>query len=152
MGKLSEISRSWVSKKSLGQLCSLHQHQPYPKPPLKVNQNLREQHFGVAEGQPWVRDAPEDIHIPIETCFQQRISRGRHEKFPEGESEDDLARRAEVAIRECVLPHLPYAPVPQDQYSGVHVAIASHGQAIGQMVLALIMLDPEETKKKIIMA
>jgi len=96
-----------------------------------------------------VHDAPEGV--PIETLFEKKIfpvSRGYHERFPGGEGEDDLARRAQVAMRECVLPHIPYAPIPQDQYSGVHVAIASHGRAISYMVSALMMLDPQGDKEK----
>jgi broad specificity phosphatase PhoE len=38
-------------------------------------------------------------------------------KFPEGESIDDLARRAEEGIKECVLPHL--------LEDNVHIAIAT---------------------------
>jgi broad specificity phosphatase PhoE len=127
----------------------VHQHQPHPKPPLKVNPNLREQHFGIAEGHPWVPDAPKDV--PIETLFEEKIfpvRHGRDGKFPEGESLDDLAFRSEVAIRECVLTHLPHSPVPEDQDSGVHVALASHGLCIGEMVSALIRLDPEADQEK----
>jgi len=128
----------------------VHQHQPHPKPQLKVNPNLREQHFGAAEGHTWVLDTPEGI--PMETLFEQKIFpvlHGRNEKFPGGESLDDLARRAEVAIQECVLPHLPaHTPVSEDRYQGVHVVLASHGLCIGEMVSALIRLDPEADQKK----
>lgn len=68
---------------------------------------------------------------------------GREEKFPEAESLNDLARRAEVAISECVLPHLS-----ESESKEVHVAIASHGLCIGELVAALIRLDPEADKKK----
>jgi len=127
----------------------VHQHQPHPKPLLKVNPNLREQHFGAAEGNTWVLDAPEGI--PIETLYEQKIFpvlHGLDEKFPGGESLNDLARRAEVAIQECVWPHLPHIPVSEDQSPGIHVALASHGLCIGQMVSALIRLDPEADQKK----
>lgn len=125
----------------------VHQHQPHPKPPLKLNPHLREQHFGVAEGHPWLLHAPEGI--PLETLFEQKIFpvlEGRDEKYPEAESLNDLALRAHVTIRECVLPHLPDAPIPEDQHSGIHVALASHGLCIGELISALVALDPEADK------
>ena len=101
----------------------------------------------MAEGHSWLLHAPEGT--PIETLFEQNIFPvlyGRDEKYPEAESLNDLACRAQVAIRECVLPHLPSAPIPEDQHSGVHVALASHGLCIGELILALIALDPEADK------
>ncbi|PPQ71899.1 hypothetical protein CVT26_007194 [Gymnopilus dilepis] len=119
-------------------------YQPDPKPPLTVNPNLREQHFGIAEGHPWILHAPEGV--PLETLYEQNqfpVLYGRTEKFPEGESLDDLAHRAEVAIKECVLPHLKEA-----EDKDVHVAIASHGLCIGELISALVRLDPQADKKK----
>jgi len=127
----------------------VHQHQPHPKPPLKLSPHLREQNFGVAEGHPWVLHAPEGT--PNEILFEQKIFPvlyGRDEKYPKAESLNELARRAQVAIRECVLPHLPTAPIPEDQHSGVHVALASHGLCIGELVSAVIALDPEADKEQ----
>ncbi|KAF8962621.1 histidine phosphatase superfamily [Flammula alnicola] len=92
---------------------------------------------------------PEDT--PLEALFEKKIFPvldGRDEKFPEAESLDDLAVRAEIAIRECVLPHLPHAPLPEDQHSGVHVALASHGLCIGELVAALLRLDPEASENQ----
>lgn len=65
----------------------------------------------------------------------------RQDKFPGGETLDDLAARAEVAIRDCVVPHLSDGP-------DVHVALASHGLAIGELVAALLRLDPEADHKQ----
>jgi broad specificity phosphatase PhoE len=95
--------------------------------------------------------ANEPEGIPIETLFEQKVFPVRHrrdEKFPEGESLDDLACRAEVAIQECVLPHLLHAPIPEDQHSGLHVALVSHRACIGEMMLALIRLDPEADQER----
>ncbi|KDR80143.1 hypothetical protein GALMADRAFT_62388 [Galerina marginata CBS 339.88] len=120
-------------------------HQSHPQPPLTVNPDLREQHFGIAEGYPWVLQPPEDT--PYEVLYEQKIFPvlyGREEKFPEGESLDDLARRAEEAVKECVLPHLPEA----HKKDGVHVAIASHGLCIGEMVPALLRLDPKANRNE----
>lgn len=62
------------------------------------------------------------------------LSGGRNVKFPEGESLNDLARRAEEAIAECVLPHIQ---------SDSHIVIASHGLCISELVAALLRLDPD---------
>lgn len=109
--------------------------QSEPKPSFTVSPNLREQHFGIAEGNKWVIRAPNDT--PVEELWAQKIfpvQQSRQDKFPEGESLDDLARRAEVAVRECILPHV--------ETDSVHVAIASHGLCISEMVAALLRLDP----------
>lgn len=62
----------------------------------------------------------------------------RHEKFPEGESLDDLSARAKEAVAECILPHV----VPENVSGGYHIALASHGLAISELVSALLRLDP----------
>lgn len=106
------------------------------KPPFTVTRLAREQHFGVAEGNEWVMSIPPDT--TREELHAQNIYPvyyGRHEKFPEGESMDDLRDRAVEALRQCVLPH-----IDDDE---AHVAIASHGLCISEMMGALVSLDPE---------
>ncbi|KAG9085950.1 hypothetical protein FRC06_003347 [Ceratobasidium sp. 370] len=61
---------------------AIYDAQPQPKPPLVVTQHLREQHFGDAEGKTWM--SPE----------------GRGGKFRNGESLDDVARRADLFFEE----------------------------------------------------
>jgi broad specificity phosphatase PhoE len=120
----------------------VHQYQAEPKPPLVVDPDLREQHFGIAEGHPWVSTLPDDI--PVEKLWEKKVFPmlfERDERFPEGESLDDLAARAERAIQKCVLPHL--AAAHQGGEQGVHVALASHGLCIGELVAAVLRLDPE---------
>lgn len=120
----------------------MHQYQADPKPPLTVNPDLREQHFGIAEGHPWVSTFPDDI--PVEKLWAQNVFPmlyERDERFQEGESLDELAARAELAIRNCVLPHL--AAAHQGGEQGVHIALASHGLCIGELVAAVLRLDPE---------
>lgn len=63
---------------------------------------------------------------------------GRGDKFPDGESLDDLAARAAIGIQECVLPHLGE--------EGAHIALASHGLCISELVSALLYLDPGSRK------
>lgn len=121
---------------------AVHRHQPDPKPPLELEPNLREQFFGIGEGKPWIITRPEGVSL--EDLYKQDtfpVLYGRDEKFPEGESLDDLANRADVAIKECVLPHLTAGP------NEVHIALASHGLCIGELVAALIRLDPEADRE-----
>ncbi|KAF8814724.1 phosphoglycerate mutase [Phlegmacium glaucopus] len=130
----------------------IHDYQPYPKPLLQLNPNLREQNFGIAEGHPWTLET--FPNVPLTELYQQKIFPPlfeAHEKFPEGESLQDLALRAEVAIRDCVLPHIS---IPSDSDNlkreengvvvpAVHIALASHGVCIAELVSALLKLDPE---------
>ncbi|KAF9480584.1 phosphoglycerate mutase-like protein [Pholiota conissans] len=121
----------------------VHHHQLHPKPSFSVDPNLREQHFGIAEGHPWVPVSPLPDDTPVEELWSKNIFPmlyERSERFPEGETLEDLAARAEIAIQSCVLPHLQAKDVEGD---GVHVAVASHGLAIGELVAALLRLDPE---------
>lgn len=114
---------------------AIHEAQPH-NPPFTLNPKLREQHWGVAEGHPWVLKAPEGKTLQelfAENIFPVLLS--RKDKFPEGESLEDVAHRADEAIAECVLPHV--------REDGVHIAITSHGLCIGELIAALIRLDPE---------
>jgi broad specificity phosphatase PhoE len=117
---------------------AVHDAQPSPQPPFTANPNLREQHFGIGEGQPWVE-------VPAGRTEEELIANNlfpvlslRSAKFPEGESLDDLARRAEVGVKECVVPH-----VLED---GVHIVIASHGLCISELIAALLRLDPDSRR------
>ncbi|KAG6898770.1 hypothetical protein C0995_008422 [Termitomyces sp. Mi166 len=115
---------------------AIHKLQPHD-PSFTVLFSLREQHFGVAEGNAWAYDV-----APGETR-ESMIARGvypvpllRSDKFEGGESLDDLAARAEEAAKECVLPHV-------GGEGDVHVAVASHGLCISELVRAVLRLDPE---------
>ncbi|KAJ6588871.1 phosphoglycerate mutase [Mycena capillaripes] len=111
-----------------------------PKPPFTSDKRLREQHFGIAEGQPWVIETPRGHSLA--KLYEQGIFpvlRSRDAKFPEGESLNDLALRAEKAIADCVVPHL-------STKGDVHIAIASHGLCISELVAALLRLDPDSRR------
>ncbi|KAG6809207.1 hypothetical protein H0H92_001162 [Tricholoma furcatifolium] len=119
---------------------AIHKLQPH-SPPFTVTPLLREQHFGVAEGNPWA------LRVPEGETTQSMIAKGvypvprtRADRFEGGESLDDLAARAEEAVRECVLPHLGASA---DNDEGLHVALASHGLCISECVQALLRLDPK---------
>ncbi|KAL4263621.1 Histidine phosphatase superfamily protein [Pleurotus pulmonarius] len=110
---------------------SLHEGQVEPLSDIVVNPKLREQNFGIAEGNPWA------FRNDFEKSLQEHYDEGifpvlfeRHEKFPGGESRDDVARRCEEAIRETVLSHLPEHGGEEGEF---HVAVASHGVCIDQV-------------------
>lgn len=115
---------------------AVHSSLPSPKPPFTVTKLVREQHWGDAEGHKWVMSIPpgttrEELHA--QDVYP--IYETRHEKFPNGESLDDLRERALEALKQCVFPYL-------DEDDG-HIAIASHGLCISEMMSALVSLDPE---------
>ncbi|KAI9058308.1 phosphoglycerate mutase-like protein, partial [Trametes sanguinea] len=119
---------------------AVQEAQPDPKPPLTVSPLLREQHFGVAEGHPWQWN--QDPNLTLEEHFAKDIwpvLHERHQKFPEGESLDDLFERAKKAIDELIMPHVWKAA--REGKKGVHVAVASHGLCISELIPALLIKD-----------
>ncbi|KAK0449769.1 histidine phosphatase superfamily [Desarmillaria tabescens] len=111
-------------------------------PPLVLNPNLREQHFGIAEGYPWCYTYPD--HMTLDECYKNNIFPAffdRSSKFPDGESVEDLAERAHGAIKECIFPHLA-------EEDGFHVALASHGLCIGELIHALLSYDPNSSREE----
>lgn len=96
---------------------------------------VREQHFGDAEGNKWTIDIPPGA--TREELYKKGIYPvipGRSGKFSGGESLDDLHERAKDAIKECLYPHL--------ENEDGHIAIASHGLCIAEMMSALVKMDP----------
>jgi broad specificity phosphatase PhoE len=101
--------------------------------------NLREQHFGIAEGHTYVlTPAPEGADLEAEYYSKKLfpVSLDRKAKFPEGESLEDVAVRVQEAIKEVVVPHL------LEGQDGTHIAIVSHGLCIKEILAALNLLDP----------
>ncbi|KAF5379134.1 hypothetical protein D9615_005858 [Tricholomella constricta] len=117
---------------------AIHESQSH-NPPFAVNPKLREQHFGHAESNAWALRIPEgQTADSLMANNIYPVLPTRADRFPEGESLEDLARRAEEAIAECVMPHVGE--------TGVHVAIASHGLCISELIAALLRLDPESRR------
>jgi broad specificity phosphatase PhoE len=113
----------------------LQEKQPTPQPPLFFSDDLREQGFGIAEGCPWVLRG--DPHKSLAQQFAEGIYpvlEHRSEKFPGGESLDELGRRAEKAIEELVMPYVLKAA--KEGKKGVQVAIVSHGLCISEVFIA----------------
>jgi broad specificity phosphatase PhoE len=103
---------------------------------LVVNPLLREQNFGIAEGKPWAArksNSPKDPNETEEEVYYTIYN--RHEKFPDGESLDDLADRADKALDQTVWPHVQEALKPGGD-ENAHIIVVSHGLAISELVAA----------------
>jgi len=110
------------------------------QPPLTTSPLLREQHWGVAEGKPWT------MHMEQGLTLEEHFARGlypvlnsRSQKFPEGESLDDLAARAKKAVDDLLMSYVWQAARAGDQ--GLHIAIVSHGLCISELIPALLVKD-----------
>lgn len=116
------------------------------RPKLVSSPLLKEQNFGVAEGQKWTQQR--EPGLTNEEHWARGIFPvldGRKEKFPEGESRDDLRDRAERAIKELVVPTIKNAM--KEKKEEVHVALVSHKACIGELIAALVGLDHERKSK-----
>ncbi|KAI9458818.1 histidine phosphatase superfamily, partial [Russula earlei] len=110
------------------------------KPTVDSSELLREQNFGVAEGKPWSYNAIQSKNL------EEDMAKGvyptlhnNHEKFPQGESVNELAERAKRAISAFVLPHVRQAA--KEGKTGIHVAVVSHGLCITQMISELLKMS-----------
>ncbi|KAI6130006.1 histidine phosphatase superfamily [Pisolithus thermaeus] len=121
---------------------ALRDAQSEPKPTLVISPLLREQHFGAAEGRAW--SIRQDPNRTLEEHFandQYPVLYDRSQRFPGGESLDDLAARADEAVCQLVLPHTLQAARLGTQ--DVHIALVSHGLCISEMVAALVKRNHE---------
>ncbi|KAJ6585042.1 hypothetical protein B0H19DRAFT_1107810 [Mycena capillaripes] len=109
-------------------------------PPLVTSPLFREQNFGVAEGKPSTRKRDPDM--PLSEQFNRGIyptGFSRSEKFPEGESADEVQDRASQGWTDILLPYVREAA--QEGKNHVHVAVVSHGIYIKEAIRALAKYD-----------
>ncbi|KAI0087902.1 phosphoglycerate mutase-like protein [Irpex rosettiformis] len=119
---------------------AVYEKQPEPKPTFESTLLIREQHFGIAEGNKWVWNMVPNLSLEehhARGLFP--VMEGRDDKFPEGESLDDVAKRADQAIQDFVLSNVRKAA--QEGKKGLHVALVSHGICISELVTALLTKD-----------
>jgi len=127
----SDLKRAFTTAQAL------YDHQGDPKPSFDSSELLREQNFGVAEGKPWTfrSDPPLTLEENMAKGIYPELY-GDDEKFPEGESINDLAERARTALEKFMLPHVWQAA--KEGKTGIHVAIVSHGLCISQLISELL--------------
>jgi len=110
------------------------------RPELVSSPLLKEQHFGIAEGNKWAFQR--ERGLSDEGHWERGVFPvldGRQAKFPEGESLDDLRDRAGQAIKELVVPIIRDAV--KDKKEDVHVTLVSHGLCISELVATVVSLD-----------
>lgn len=117
----------------------LYSAQAQPELPYVESLLLREQHWGIAEGKPalW-KLSKEDASTNLKTLHARGVYPrlvGRKEKFPEGESADDLAARADKAVNELLMPMI-WKSVREGTRE--NVAVVSHGLCISELIPALL--------------
>jgi broad specificity phosphatase PhoE len=113
----------------------IHEKQRDPKISLTISSLLREQNFGAGEGKK-VCAKERDLTL------RAHYARGkfpaiysRTEKFPGGESLEDMAKRVDDVINEVLL---PYAWQEFEGAGPMTVAIVSHGLFIAELVARLV--------------
>ncbi|KAI0697909.1 phosphoglycerate mutase-like protein [Cytidiella melzeri] len=119
---------------------AVYEKQPQPKPVFSSSPLLREQHFGIAEGKPWTWDTTPGLSL--EDHYAQGlfpVMYQRADAFPDGESLDDVAVRAEQAVKDLILSNVRKAA--REGKKGLHVAIVSHGIFISELISALLTKD-----------
>ncbi|KAF8513760.1 histidine phosphatase superfamily [Gautieria morchelliformis] len=120
----SPLSRAHTTAKAI------YDAQADPRPPFIVSPDLREQHFGVAEGEPWTYDSEAQIDL------ERKV-------FPvlNGESLNDLELRVNRALEDLIMPWV-YSDKSYGKGEGeVHLAVVSHGLCISELISALVKMD-----------
>ena len=113
------------------------------KPTFDSSELLREQHFGVAEGKPWSYSSSRNVNLEEEMAKGvYPMLHGSDDKFPGGESSNELAQRAHKAIATLVLPHVWQAA--KEGKTGIHVAVVSHGLCILQMISEFLKMSAKQ--------
>ncbi|KAF9781560.1 histidine phosphatase superfamily [Thelephora terrestris] len=116
------------------------------RPELVSTPLLKEQNFGIAEGNKWSlerqRGLSDEEHW-AKGLFP--VLDGRKARFREGESLDDLRDRARQGVKELIVPII--RDVVREKKDNVHVALVSHGLCICELVAALLALDYERRSK-----
>ena len=113
----------------------IQEKQPEPRISLIISSLLREQNFGAGEGK---KISPKDRALSLSAHYARGkfpAIYSRTEKFPGGESFEDVAKRVDDVIDEVLIPY-----VWQEFEGGapMTVAIVSHGFFIAELVARLL--------------
>jgi len=134
-------------KRAITTAQALYDAQREPKPTFDSSELIREQNFGVAEGKPWSYDPNPNLNLEEEIAEGvYPVPHGNDEKFPEGESMNELAQRAKEAIAALVLPHV--WQTANEGKTSIHVAVVSHGLCISQMISELLKMSAKHDEER----
>jgi broad specificity phosphatase PhoE len=138
----SDLKRAFTTAQAL------YEGQKDPKPTFDSSEILREQNYGVAEGKSsWSPRLGHYSTIEEEVALDNYPNlRGPDEKFPGGESLNDLVERAKKAITQLVLPYIWKAA--KEGSTDTHVAIVSHGHCLGAMISELLKMGGRHATAK----
>jgi broad specificity phosphatase PhoE len=115
---------------------AIQEKQADPNIPLTISSLLREQYFGAGEGK---KICAKDRNLTLALHYAHGkfpVIYTRTERFPGGESLDEMAERADSTIDEVLLPY-----VWQEEAEGAApttIAIVSHGLFIVELVARLV--------------
>lgn len=111
-----------------------------PSIPLQHLNSLREQHFGKGEGKKFARKEQGLSLADHYSNDKFPPLYARYDKYPGGESLDDVAQRADGVINDVLIPHILQEKEQEAQHT---VAIVSHGLFIVELLAAIIRKDRE---------
>ncbi|RXW24463.1 hypothetical protein EST38_g1396 [Candolleomyces aberdarensis] len=121
---------------------AIHATQPSSSTvPLHTNELLREQYFGAAEGKSFKTKRNKDMTLA------EHFARGlfpalynRTERFPGGESRDDVATRAQRFLDEVLMPYVWQEDTGKAD-SPIHIVVVSHGLFIPELIVLMARKD-----------
>ncbi|KAJ2929770.1 hypothetical protein H1R20_g7342, partial [Candolleomyces eurysporus] len=127
---------------------AIHATQPSPSTvPLHTNELLREQYFGAAEGKSFKTKRNKDMTLA------EHFARGlfpalynRTERFPGGESRDDVATRAQRFLDEVLMPYVWQEDTGKAE-SPIHIVVVSHGLFIPELIVLMARKDDAHKAK-----
>ena len=114
---------------------AIQEKQADPKIPLTISSLLREQYFGAGEGK---KICAKDRNLTLALHYAHGkfpVIYTRTERFPGGESLDEVAERADSTIDEVLL---PYVQKEAEGAAPTTIAIVSHGLFIAELVARLV--------------
>ncbi len=132
-------------KRAFGTALALYDAQKDPKPTFDLSELLREQHLGDAEGRPYGCNGG----VNLEQAMMYPSLYSGDEKFPGGESMNELRQRARRAITTLLIRHVFQAA---KEGKTIHVAVVSHGRCISQMISELLQMSTKQTNTNNIVA
>ncbi|KAG6820712.1 hypothetical protein H0H93_012765 [Arthromyces matolae] len=113
--------------------------------PLETSPLLKEENFGQGEGKRY--DGKRQPHL----SFEEHIARGifipptdRNDRFPDGESRNDVAKRAQIVVSDIILPYVRTAV--EGGIQDLNVVFVSHGIFISELIAALLRQGGEEPR------